>query len=516
MPSGYVIRKNEYFDSVFLMGINKRLSAYSGVEQTAVLMGTEANKRLLADIGIAGADIEAAQANDLVVAVVAETGKIVREVIDSFDDILGDLAAGSRTSDVHTIAAAFDRKPNANLVVFSIPGEFVANEARKALATGLNVFIFSSNVPMEQELALKQLGRERNLLVMGPDCGTSILNGIGIGFANAVRRGPIGAVGPSGTGLQEFTSQIHNAGAGISHAIGTGGNDLSEAIGGLTTIAALQRLEADPQTEVIAIIAKPPGKKTLAKLEDEAGKLTKPLIGCFLGIPKETDSESGVFQWASTIDEAAANALSAAGIQPGESIGGGARLSKKDPGAIRAAWLPDARYLRGIFAGGTFSYQAQHILHEAKIPVYSNGPIRAEFKLDDPDIGREHSVIDMGDEQYTLGKPHPMIDGSERGKRILREAADPSVAILLLDFILGYNASSDPVGELLEPLKEAQALRCKSGGELTIVASVCGTPEDPQDMDLQVEMLEENDVIVFKSSAQAVMFCLELLKAGRV
>jgi succinyl-CoA synthetase alpha subunit len=515
MPSGFVVRNNEYFDSVFLMGINKRLSAAAGVEQTAVLMGTDANKRLLAEIGIIGPEIEAAHANDLVVAVVAETMDIVRDVIESFDGILQDLATGTRTSDVHTFRAALDRKPGANLAVFSIPGEYVASEARKVLESNLNVFIFSSNVPLEQELELKQLGHDRNLLVMGPDCGTSILNGTGIGFSNAVRHGSIGAVGPSGTGLQEFTSQVHNAGAGISHAIGTGSNDLSDAIGGLTTIAALQRLEVDPQTDVIAIIAKPPGKITLAKLEAEAGNLTKPLIGCFLGMYKEADSESGVFQWASTIDDATMLALRAIGFDSAEITQDGLHDSIEDLEAVRALWSEDARYLRGIFAGGTYCYQAQHILQEAKIPVYSNGPIRAEFKLEDPDVAREHSVIDMGDEYYTLGKPHPMIDGTERGKRILREAADPSVAILLLDFILGYNASSDPVGELLDSLQRARAMRSIAGDELTIVASICGTPEDHQDIDLQVEMLKENAVVVFRSSAQAVKYCLKLLEAGR-
>jgi succinyl-CoA synthetase alpha subunit len=349
---------------------------------------------------------------------------------------------------------------------------------------------------------------------MGPDCGTSILNGVGIGFANVVRRGSIGVVGPSGTGLQEFTTQVHNAGGGISHAIGTGSNDLSDAIEGLTTLAALRRLDDDPGTEVIAIVSKPPGKAALEKIGAVARTIDKPLIGCFLGSKREASEDDGVIQ-ASTIDKAAELALSAAGIQPGESKGDRTHAPKRELEAIRATWPTDARYLRGIFAGGTFCYQAQHILQEAGLSVYSNGPIHKKFKLDDPDVSREHSMIDMGDEHYTLGKPHPMIDGTERGKRIVKEAADPSVAILLLDFILGYNASNDPVGELFESLRQAQALHRKTGGELTIVASVCGTADDSQDIGLQVEMLEENGVIVFSSSAQAVHFCLELLDQGR-
>lgn len=514
MPTGFVVRKNEYFDSVFLMGINKRLMAMPGVEQTAVLMATEANKRLLADIGVTGGEIETAQANDLVVAVVGESDEIIAKVIGSFDSILKDMATGTRTSDVHTLGAAFDLVPEANLAVFSIPGEFIAHETHKALDLGLHVFIFSSNVPLQEELELKQKARDRDLLVMGPDCGTSILNGVGIGFANVIRRGSIGVVGPSGTGLQEFTSQVHNAGGGISHAIGTGSHDLSDTIGGLTTVAGLRRLEANPDTEVIAIVAKPPGEETLAKLERETDQFTKPLIGCFLGVKNEADRESSKFLWTSTIDEAAIQALSSVGIQPGESKDA-ARYSSKVLETIKMSWSPEARYIRGIFAGGTFCFQAQHILQQAGVATYSNGPINMNYRLDDPNVSHEHSMVDMGDEYFTLGKPHPMIDGTERGKRILREAADLNVAILLLDFILGYNASSDPVGELLNPLQEAQAIHQKLGGELTIVASVCGTKDDPQDMDLQIKMLEENGINVFTSSAQAVQFCYQLLEVGR-
>jgi FdrA protein len=511
MRSGYAVRKNEYYDSVFLMGVNKRLAEAPGVEQTAVLMCTEANKRLLAGIGIAGHEINAAGPNDLVVAVIADKDAIVESVIGGLDGLLKSMSAGTRSSGVRTFQAAIAQKPGANLAVFSIPGEFVAEEARRALESGLHVFIFSSNVPLEQELALKQLGRERGLLVMGPDCGTSIIDGVGIGFANVIRTGKIGAVGPSGTGLQEFTTQVHNAGGGISHAIGTGSNDLSDAIGGLTTLAALQMLEADEGTEVIAIISKPPGAKALAAFEAQAQRSTKPLIGCFLGSDRGANEQEGVFQLAPTIDDAAALALQAAGIDIVESSEADIVFKKGDLEAIRATWPKEAKYLRGLFAGGTFCYQTQQILGAAGVPVYSNSPLQARFKLVDPDHSREHTVVDLGDERYTLGKPHPMIDGTERARRIMREAADPQVAILLLDFIFGYNASNDPVGDLLEALHQAREVRRKSGGEISIVASVCGTNDDPQDLKLQVKMLKESGAIVFKSSARAVHFCQQLL-----
>ncbi len=512
MHAGIAVRKNQYYDSVFLMGINKHLSEAPGVEQTAVVMGTDANKRLLADIGIAGPEIDSATPNDLVVAVLSRSGNVTEGVINSLDEALESMAAKSPASDARTLRAGFEQRPDANLAVFSIPGDYVADEAGKALEAGMNVFIFSSNVPLERELELKQMGQDKGLLVMGPDCGTSILNGVGIGFANAVRRGTIGAVGPSGTGLQEFTTQVHNAGGGISHAIGTGSNDLSDAIGGLTTLAAIRLLEADPGTELIAVITKPPGAETLAALQAQTKAFTKPLIGCFLGLNRSSVGGFDPFQLARTIDEASGIALTAAGIAGAKEVLQDRESEHDLAKAAVAAWSDEQRYLRGIFAGGTFCYQSQQILRDAGIDVYSNSPIQPGLKLDHPDISRQHTLVDMGDEHYTLGKLHPMIDAAERAKRILAEAEDPEVAILLLDFIFGYNAASDPVGDLMDSLQEAKAIRSKRGGDLTIVASVCGTEQDPQDMDLQIEMLKECGVLVFPSNARATAFCQRLLE----
>ncbi len=510
MASGFVIRKNQYYDSVFLMGVNKRLSDVKGVQQTAVLMGSEKNKRLLSDIGIRDPQIEAAQPTDLIVAVVAESPEIVRDVLGRLDEWLSGGDEGMPASGLRTLEDGLAQRPDANLVVLSIPGEYASHEARKALEIGLNVFIFSSNVSVEEELALKRLASERGLVVMGPDCGTSLIGGVGIGFANVVRRGHIGAVGPSGTGLQEFTCQIHNAGLGISHAIGTGSRDLSDAIGGLTTLAALDALEADPETQAVALISKPAGSRALERIGERLANYTKPVIGCFLGTRFEP-GRSGAGYWAAaTIDDAVRLAIAAAtGSESSPEQNGGetAWLAQE-----HNAWAPEQRYLRGLFAGGTFCYQAQYILREAGIAVYSNAPLDMKSKLSDPDRSRQHTVVDMGDEHYTLGKPHPMIDGTLRRRRILAEAHDPEVAILLLDFILGYNASQDPVGELLDAIVEAQQAAQARGGHLTVVASICGTEGDPQDLGLQARMLEEVGVRVFRSSAKAVAFCADLLR----
>jgi FdrA protein len=512
MAAGFVIRKNQYYDSVFLMGVNKRLSQTKGVLQTAVLMASENNKQLLADIGIQGDQIDIAQPNDLVVAVIAETSQIVDAVLGELDHALLAFEEREAVSHLRTLDDGLAEKPHASLAVLTIPGEYVFREARKALEAGLNLFIFSSNVPIEDERKLKELAAEKKLLVMGPDCGTSILNGIGIGFANKVNRGAFGAIGPSGTGLQEFTSQIHNAGFGISHAIGTGSHDLLDEIGGITTLQALDALEADSKTKVVSIIAKPPGEKTLRRLLARLKTYSKPVIGCFLGAHMDSFEGVDVLTWAPTIDNAVMAAIQNAGEKPTSAVVELTRQERELAAKSREDWAPGQRFLRGLFAGGTFCYQSQQILGEAGILVHSNAPLNSHTEPANPDTSIEHTLIDMGDETYTLGKPHPMIDGMMRAQRILSEGRDPSVAVLLLDFILGYNASMDPVGELYEAILEAKHTIQKRGGKLTIVASICGTKEDPQGLDLQVKLLREAGAIVFQSNAKATRFCRELLK----
>ena len=512
MASGFVIRKNQYYDSVFLMGISRRVSEISGVQQNAVLMGSETNKGLLSSIGIRDAQIDSAQPNDLIVAVIADTPQIVSEVLGKVDEYLLGGVQVAATSNPHSLEEGLAQKPNANLAVISVPGEYAAREARKALEAGLNVFLFSGNVSIEDELELKRFAAAKKLLVMGPDCGTSLIGGVGFGFANVVRNGSIGVIGAAGTGLQEFTSQVHNAGLGISHAIGTGSHDLSDQIKGLTTFAALDALEADRHTQVIAVIAKPPGTKTLTRLIERFKMCTKPVIGCFLGTSAESQKANAVFQRTATIDEAVCLAIqSAGGEYASDELGFGAE-EREWLSHEKAAWSSGQKYVRGLFAGGTFCYQSQQIFREAQIVVHSNTPLDPKGKLQDSQRSFEHTLVDMGADEFTLGKPHPMIDGTLRKQRILTESRDSQMAILLLDFILGYNASMDPVGELLDAIIEAKQIAKKRNGALTVVASICGTEGDPQDLNVQTRLLKESGVLVFRSNARAAAFCCALLK----
>lgn len=514
--SGVEIRKKQYYDSVFLMGVNQKLGNFEGIRQTAVLMGSEKNKSILSNMGMTDSRIEEAGPNDLIIAVIGETDQAVSHALEMVDSVLQGLDAKKTEARFNTMEEGLSQLPDANLAVFSIPGEYVPHEARKAIEAGLNLFIFSSNISMDDELELKQLAEQNDLIVMGPDCGTSLIGGIGIGFANVVRQGEIGVIGASGTGLQEFTSQIHNAGFGISHAIGTGTNDVKDKIGGITTFSALDVLEKDPSTKVIVFVSKPLGDQLVKKLVSRIEECKKPVVCCFLGLdsqlrlPKKTDRVVRI------IDEAVSASIGL--IEPSIK----SEKLELTPEEIswcekeKGLWSSDQKYLRGVFAGGTFTYQSQQVLKDAGIRVYSNAPLDYPMTLVDPDVSQNHTIVDMGDEFYTLGRPHPMISGALRNERIVQEAKDHKMAILFLDFILGYNASMDPAGELLDSIILAQSEAQSHGGHLTVVASICGTDQDPQDLAMQKALLKEQGIYVFNSNARAALFCANLLISKKV
>lgn len=506
MATRYTIRRNQYFDSVFLMQVAKRLSEEPGIEQVAALMGTEKNKRLLVGMGFEDAEILSAGPNDLVIALKGKSPSSLNAILDDVDAWLLRKPTALDKSVSRTLDEALVRQPHANLVVISVPGDCVLREARKALECGLNVFIFSSNVPVEDELFLKQYARERGLIVMGPDCGTAIIAGVGVGFSNVVRRGPIGVIGATGTGLQEFTSLVHQGGSGISHAIGTGSRDLADAIGGISTLSALEALEADSQTEVIALLSKPPGAKTLALLVERLNRCSKLVLACFLGIRKYPSEMDIRVARAHTLDEAAALATQMATGKPAVRTRVGSRELQALVAREEAGMTPEQKYIRGIFAGGTFCYQAQQVMRDGGLVAHSNAPLDGMLGLADPLRSVGHTLVDVGADIFTQGRPHPMIDATLRRERILAEAQDPQVAVLLLDFILGYNASPDPAGDLRETIAKAKLTASQRGGFLSVAAHVCGTEGDPQNLQEQTRTLEEAGVVVLPSSAQAALF----------
>jgi FdrA protein len=493
---------NRYFDSVFLMRVAKRLGESSDVEDAAVVMGTDANKALLHASGFDGIDLTGAGANDLVAAVKARTSEAATAALAGVDEML---VAHHETSEPHepaTIDEAVAKLPGANLAVISVPGQYAAAQARAALERGLHVHVFSSNVSVEDEVALKRLGSERGLLVMGPDAGTSIIGGAGIGFANAVRRGPIGVVGPSGTGIQAITTFVHRMGSGISQAIGTGSHDLADGVEGLSTFAGLRALEQDPETQVVVIVGKTAGDRTLIRLQQAAWHSEKPVVICLLG------SRSTRFH---TLEQTAREAVeSLPGVHPGPLEMGFDWLDRLD--LERDSLRPGQRVISGLFAGGTFCAEAQRILVEQGLAVRSNAPIEGAISMDGASDGPIHRFLDMGAEEYTQGRPHPMLDARARRERLLAEAEDPDVAVCLLDVVLGYGAAADPAGDLAEAIEESRAVADARGWSLTVLASVCGTEEDPQDLEHQQKTLLSAGAVVLPTSACAVRAAVDLVE----
>ena len=493
------ILRNLYRDSVSLMQLSAKLGAVAGVRQASAIMATAGNLALLRDAGLALGDVEAGP-NDLLVALEGEQ-KALEAALDVAEAELSRAPAvaqdgGSRRLPPRSLEMGLAELATANLALISTPGDYAAAEALKALRLGLNVMLFSDNVALEDEIALKRYARTHDLLVMGPDCGTAIIGGVPLGFANVVRRGEIGVIAASGTGLQQVTCLVDHWGQGISQAIGTGGHDLHAKVGGITMLQALEALTADPATRVIVLISKPPHPEVAARVLDAAVRSGKPIVVNFLGADPDTLRRADVHP-VRTLEDAARLAVALAGGGAGAPAG-----AARSEGAVEVA--PGQKYIRGLYSGGTFCYEALLLLTERFGGIASNTPLEPERMLADVWRRERHTVIDLGDDAFTRGRPHPMIDQTFRRERILQEAADPEVAVILFDVVLGYGAHADPAPELAVALEQARALAAAAGRQLAFVGSVCGTAGDPQDLPRQQAVLKDAGVLLAESNAQAV------------
>jgi len=507
---------NLYQDSVSLMQISALLGKLPGIEQASVVMGTETNR---AQLRAAGLDAEIqARPNDLIIAVsgteeaCADALVLAEQQLSSPPPDAG--ADGVYAPDLVSLEMALEQVPDSNLALISVPGDYAAAEAIKALQLGMNVMLFSDNVSLEQEKAIKTLARDKNLLVMGPDCGTAIINGIPLGFANVTRRGVIGLVGASGTGLQEVSCRIDQLGAGVSQALGTGGHDLHEAIGGISMLHALDALAEDPETEVIVLISKPPARAVAERILERAAATGKPVVVNFLGAAPTEIQRAGIIA-ATTLADAAEfavacakpHALPASQAMPHALPASQAMLDPSDAAQLaqQAARLGSQRSdIRGVFAGGTFCYESQLLCQAQGFVAASNTPVRGNQELTDLWSSRGHTLVDMGDDAYTRGRPHPMIDPTLRNQRIAAELRDPHTAVVLFDLVLGYGAAARPAAELGELLHQA---RKQAGQDLPLlIAHVCGTEADPQVRSHQIEVLRNAGVRVAGCNAQAALW----------
>jgi FdrA protein len=433
------VERGRYLDSVALMRISRRVGALAGVEAAALMIGTPSNKALLREAGLLSPDGERAEPNDLIIAVRASDA---RAAMDSAVSLLAEKpaqpSAGLRTTS--SLRRALELEPQANLALISVPGAFAAQEARNALERGLNVMVFSDNVSIEDEVALKRLAKDRRLLLMGPDCGTALISGAPLAFANVVPRGEIGIASASGTGLQEVSCLIARLGGGVSHGIGVGGRDLDERVGALGMLSAIDLLDADPATQALVLISKPPSPRVAETVLARVRQSKKRSVVCFLGAN------------GSTLTEAAEQAM-----------------QKKLPSDTPSRGRAKGRVL-GLYCGGTLAAEAEVLL------------------------GDGGDCVDLGDDEFTRGRPHPMIEPELRNEHIRQALADPSIGVLLFDVVLGFGAHADPAGVLLDGLK---------GSKKIAIASVTGTEQDPQGFSRQVAKLRAAGVHVAPSNAYA-------------
>ena len=485
------VRRGTYHDSVTLLQVSRDVTALEGVDDAVVAMGTELNLGIIGDLGFDRDAFGDAGPNELIVAVRATDDSVVAAAVSAID---GALASAGRSSggggDVtapppRTIGTAA-RSVDADLALISVPGEHAFVEAMDALRAGLHVMVFSDNVPAEQEVALKAEGRRRGLLVMGPDCGTAIVGGVGLGFANVVRPGPVGIVAASGTGAQQLCCLLDDADIGVRHVLGVGGRDLSARVGAASTLRALAALDADPGTELVVVVSKPPDPTVAATVRDAAAACTTPIVLGFVGMGERD---------LTAVAEETAERL-------GRPIAHHPRWGRDQvPGPVDAV-------LRGLFSGGTLCDEAMAIAAAALGTVRSNIPLEPGWELDDSDDG--HVMIDFGEDEMTRGRPHPMIDHSLRIAALEREARRDG-AVVLLDVVLGHGADADPAAALAPAIADARRSAADRGDRLAVVVSLCGTRDDPQQRDRQAVALADAGATVHLSNARAAREAVRLI-----
>lgn len=502
------IKKGAYFDSVKLMLVTQKIKSMPGIIEAGVVMGTDLNKDILARVNLLSEEARECSAADLIIGINAQTDQAIDSVMTQIDSILNS-NAGSGTATQYkpkSLEGAILAHPESNLAIISIPGHFAHIEARKALNKGLHVLLFSDNISVEDEKSLKEYAQANDLLLMGPDCGTSIINGTPLGFANKVRKGTIGIVGASGTGIQEVSTLIHKQGGGISHAIGTGGRDLSLAVGGITMMQGIKALNEDPCTQIIVLISKPPAKEITEQILSYIEKeVKKPVVINFLG-SKAGQSQPNRIEYAVNLEEAAIKAIRLSTQKHVPEL-----MSEQEIEEIvshEAKKIGTSKqFIRGLYSGGTLNYEAILILEDLVGNIHSNTPVKKELKLKDAYKLEGNASIDLGDDEFTVGRAHPMIDPTLRYQMLEEQINNPQASIILIDIVLGYGAHEDPAAGIADILKRNQDKLAQK----TILASICGTDEDPQNYAQTKATLEKNGVIVTPSNRCAAMIAGKIL-----
>ena len=502
------IEKGKYIDSLETLYASSVLMDQEGITAGFVGVGTAPFKDTVISSGLNSPDLDSATGNDLVIIAdcsnKAAFDTAVAAVLASFEV---EASVQAEESFVST-KAAVQKHPEINLCSVSVPGEYAYGEVKKALNAGLHCVVFSNNVPLEQEREMKLLAREKGLLCMGPDCGVANINGAALVLSSINNRGPFGIVGASGTGIQHVAAILHEAGTGVSQTIGTGGNDCKDAVGGIMMLMGIDAMEADPETRYLALISRKPGDTVLPKLLERIKTCKKPVVALFMGCDRAQVEASGAI-YASSLDDCAIQCL--------KLIGTHYPLATEDELVTLAAeevkkYAPEQKYLRGLYTGGTYMDEAANAMIPRIGTIWSNCPIQPEWKLEDSYVSRENACVDYGEEEFTLGRPHPAIDPSIRKPAILREAMDPEVAVILLDFILTPPGHMDPTGFVIDDIKMAQQMAESEGRHITFIASVLGTTADFQDKNKQERQLRDAGVIVCQTNYRAAVLASEIIR----
>jgi len=493
------------------MQLQRTLADLEGVDDAGVIMGTEANKELLSHINLVSPELTAAKPDDLVIVVRADNEKAADYAISQIDELLKKKkTANDSIFRPKSIESAVEALPESSWVLISVAGRYADIVAHDALDQGKHVFLFSDNVSVEAEIELKKKSAEKGLLVMGPDCGTAIIRGMGLGFANKVRLGPIGMVAAAGTGLQQVSSRIAQLGSGMTYGIGTGGRDLSEKVGAKTFSQGIDILSRDEETKVIVLVSKPPAPAVAEEVLKQARLAKKPVVVCFVGRTPSVAHEGNLF-YASSLDNAAEIAVELTKDLSGKNL---KSIEKKaDPKVDVSGFAKGQKYFRGLFSGGTLAYEAQYILEDYLPKVLANSPLRKENKLPNSLQSEGHCIVDLGEDEFTVGRLHPMMDNELRIRRLLEEAQDPSVAVIMLDVVIGYGSHADPASELAPAVAKSFEIARKAGRHLEIVAVVTGTDDDPQGLLNQISQMKAAGTWVSTSNDEVVRYAGSIIKA---
>lgn len=510
MKTKTIIMPNSYRDSVFLMKLSGQAKEKGGAETVSAMMGTTRNKELFEASGLMTPEIRDANPNDLVIAIRASEDKL-EAAEAAVLTLLNEAPAKKQSGDgvaaaPRTIDAAVAADPDLNTAIISVAGDYARYEAARAVTNNMDVMLYSDNISIADELALKTMASRKKLMVMGPDCGTAIIAGTPLAFANQVRTGPVGVIGASGTGLQEVCCLLDRMGVGISQAYGTGGRDLKDEIGGLTALTALERLAEDDNTTSVAILGKPPGKATRAKILERCRQLGKPVFMHYMGASDYDAENKAGFGTAGNLTDF--SIMVAKHANPAAALDG-----KTDDHPLPTGLKPG--FLHGLFGGGTLCQEAAEIA-SANLPgeKFTNLKVEGFKHITGKDKIDGHLFLDLGEDEFTVGRPHPMMAPDLKMDRLIESLCNPKVTVALIDLVIGYGAHPDQANLVVQAMEKADKQSGGASRAKLVVASVCGTDADTPNRNSQVAILEKAGVVVLASNAIAANWAIKAAKGS--